>query len=140
LCLQQEVTPLPITSRIKSNILCLFNYRLSDELAKVLGKDVSEAKTDQEHDVENLWLHDNFLTDNGFAAILDGLSTVGGLKSISYTQNELGDKSCEKLCNLIETSSYFIDSITLTDLKESKLQQSVKTLSSKQVPLFRLIG
>ena len=50
---------MPITSKVKSNTLCLFNYRLSEDIAKVLGKDVSENKPKEGADVERLWLHDN---------------------------------------------------------------------------------
>jgi len=50
-------------SKVKSNYFCLFNYRLSDELAKVFGQDISENKATEGMDVERIWLSDNGLTD-----------------------------------------------------------------------------
>ena len=61
----------------------------------VLKKKFSEAAS-----LSSVILYDNGLKDSGFAQIIEGISCLKTVKSITYFGNELGMESLEKLDEL----------------------------------------
>ena len=77
-------------------------------------------------------LYENGLKDSGFAQIIEGITALKTVKSLSYFGNELGMDSIEKLEELVENRSEQV----LKDLRFGYLKSTPKCL----LKLFEVIG
>ena len=66
----------------------------NESLSRRKSKDVDENA------LKSLMLYDNGLKDTGFAQIIEGMSCLKTVKSLTYFGNELGDESINKLEDL----------------------------------------
>ena len=64
------ITPNPVISKIKNNVLSLISYRMSSDIARILGGDLFKTKK-EENQVQSLILADNDLRCNEDERSLD---------------------------------------------------------------------
>ena len=95
------------------------NYNMSESMAVVLGQELMSRGAKNSQEIDHMWLSGNGLKDSGFASILRGLNSMENLKSISYTDNELGEETSSVLATWLSTRKVNIKSLILCNLKTS---------------------
>ena len=83
-CYDNKVSPIPIFSKIRNNVLELLGYQLSYPYCQAIKNYLIQQKA-EEALIETLILHNNNCSDEGFASILKGISSNASLYHLHYS-------------------------------------------------------
>ena len=97
-CYDKKVSPIPIFSKIRNNVLELLGYQLSYPYCQAIKNYLIQQKA-EEALIETLILHNNNCSDKGLASILKGITANTRLINFHYSQNELGPHSNREILN-----------------------------------------